>query len=103
MKSRLAKRERGAALLVLLAAIALAASWLLVKQLNAETGIIDAARKNRNAQVLQKAKQALIGYVAAQAAVQYENRPGALPCPEAPADFNVAASEGTVSYPCTLP
>jgi hypothetical protein len=103
MKSGFIHRERGAALLALVAVIMLAASWLLVRQLNSESGGIDAVRKNRNAEVLNRAKQALIGYVAAQAAKDGENRPGALPCPEASADFNVAASEGTVSYPCTLP
>lgn len=97
------KRERGAALLALLAVIALAASWFLVRQLNVESGGMNAVRKNRNAEVLNRAKQALIGYVAAQAAKTGENRPGALPCPEAAADFNDPAGEGTISYPCTLP
>jgi hypothetical protein len=98
-----AKRERGAALLALLAVIMLGASWFLVSRLNAESGMAQAAYKARNAAVLNRAKQALIGYVAAQAVKSGENRPGALPCPEAAADFNNAANEGTVSYPCTLP
>lgn len=101
MKSGLARRERGAALLVLLAAIALAASWLLVKQLNAESGSIDAIRKNRNAQVLQRAKQALIGYVAAQAAKTGENNPGAMPCPENLGDFDsITGRQGLTGTTC---
>jgi hypothetical protein len=95
--------QRGAALLVMLAILALGSTWYLVSRLNAETGAAAAARKARNAEVLTRAKQALIGYVAAQAAKAGETRPGALPCPEAPADFNSGTNEGTVSYPCTPP
>jgi hypothetical protein len=97
------KRQRGAALLALLAVIMLGASWLLVSKLNAESGMAQAAYRARNAAVLNRAKQALIGYVAAQASKAGENRPGAFPCPEAAADFDDAANEGTISYPCTLP
>jgi hypothetical protein len=103
MKPVNAKRERGAALLAMLAVIMLVGSWFLVSKLNAESGMAQAAYKARNAEVLLRAKRALIGYVAAQAVKAGENRPGAFPCPEAAADFNNAASEGTISYPCTLP
>jgi len=103
MKRGNPKREHGAALLALLAVIMLGASWLLVSKLNAETGGAAATRKARNAEVLNRAKQALIGYVAAQAAKEGENRPGALPCPEAAASFFDPLNEGEVSYPCTLP
>jgi hypothetical protein len=111
MRTGRATRERGAALLVLVAAVALAASWLLVKQLNAESGSMDAIRKTRNAEVLQKAKQALIGYVAVQTAqtnrtspsTSYENDPGALPCPEAAGNFGDSSTEGTAAGFCTLP
>jgi len=103
MKASIARRQRGAALLALLAVLMLASAWLLVSQLNAGSGGVEAARKNRNAAVLLRAKQALIGYIAAQAVKAGENRPGALPCPEAPASFNDPSNEGEVSYPCTLP
>ena len=103
MNRRSALRQRGAALLAMAAIIALGASWYLVTRLNAETGLAAATVKTRNAKVLDKAKLALIGYVAAQAIKAGENRPGALPCPEAPSNFNDAANEGTISYPCTLP
>jgi hypothetical protein len=103
MKPRRTSREHGVALLALVAIIALGASYFLVKQLNAESGAMDALRKSRNAEVLSRAKLALIGYVAAQAVKPGENRPGALPCPEAAANFNDDANEGTISYPCTLP
>lgn len=101
MNVRAATRQRGAALLALLAVIALAASWFVVKQINTETGAIAAARKNRNAEVLNKAKQALIGYVAAQAAKDGENNPGAMPCPENPGDFDsVTGRQGLVGTTC---
>jgi hypothetical protein len=103
MRQRSATRERGVALLAFVAVIGIVATWFLVKQLNLESGGLEAARKNRNAEVLNRAKLALIGYIAAQAAKPGENRPGALPCPEAPGNFDSAANEGTVSYPCTPP
>jgi hypothetical protein len=101
MKSGSIHRERGAALLALVAVIMLAASWLLIRQLNSESGGVDAARKNRNAEVLNRAKQALIGYVAAQAAKDGENNPGNLPCPENPGDFNSAVgNDGKTGSGC---
>lgn len=96
-------RQRGAALLIMVIIVGLGATWYLVSRLNKESGLAGATVKVRNQQVLDTAKIALIGYVVAQATKAGESRPGALPCPEAPADFNVAGSEGTVSYPCTLP
>lgn len=96
-------RQRGQALLLMLLVLGLGSTWYLVSRLNAESGAATALRKTRNAEVLNRAKQALIGYIGAQAIKTGETRPGAFPCPEAPADFNVAGSEGTVSYPCTLP
>jgi len=103
MMCRSATRQRGAALLIMMMIVGLGATWYLVSRLNTESGLAGAAVKARNQRTLNTAKAALIGYVAAQAIKAGEDRPGALPCPEAPADFNVSASEGTVSYPCTLP
>jgi type II secretory pathway pseudopilin PulG len=103
MSMRRAARQRGMALLALLAVIMLGASWFLVSRLNLDSNLLAAANRSRNAEVLNRAKQALIGYIAAQAAKAGENRPGAFPCPEAPGNFNDAANEGSVSYPCTPP
>lgn len=97
------RAQRGAVLLIMLAILGLGSSWFLVSQLNAATGGIEAQRKKRNAEVLQRAKQALIGYVAAQAAKAGENNPGAFPCPEADAYVNSPDYEGTMSPNCTLP
>lgn len=104
MKSGSAKRERGIVLLAMLAVIMLGASWLLVRQLNAESGGLDAARKIRNAEVLSQAKLALIGYVAQQAAVSGEDNPGAFPCPEYPSGFySTTGNDGKTQTPSCNP
>jgi hypothetical protein len=104
MTRRLVRRaERGAALLIMLAIIGLGASWFVVSKLNSETGGIEAVRKKRNAEVMNRAKQALIGYVAAQAAKQFEDDPGRMPCPEASGSFGNATTEGIAPGTCTLP
>ena len=75
--------QHGAALLVLLAVLVLGASWFLVSRLDAlSAGIFTASNRNHNALVLSQAKQALIGYVAMNAAQSGENNPGRFPCPE---------------------
>lgn len=103
MKRGNPKRQHGAALLALLAAIMLGASWFLVSQLNSESGAAAAARKTRNAEVMNRAKQALIGYVAAQAAKAGENNPGSLPCPENPGDFDSSIGrQGLAGTNCGL-
>lgn len=96
-------RQKGAALLVMLAIVGLAGSWMLVDRLNAETGGIEAARKKRNAEVLNRAKLALIGYVIAQAAKSGEDSPGAIPCPEADGNFDSTTNDGQSASTCTLP
>lgn len=103
MKRRVAKRQQGMALLVLLAAILLAGSWMLVSRLNSESGIMSAVNRNRNAEVLNRAKLALIGYVARQAAKSGGNDPGALPCPEPSGSFGDPANEGIAAGNCSLP
>jgi hypothetical protein len=103
MTAGLASRQRGAALLLLLAIIALGSSWYLVSRLNAESGGASAARKIRNAEVLNRAKIALIGYVAAQAAKAGENNPGSLPCPENLGDFDsTTGRQGLAGTNCGL-
>jgi hypothetical protein len=98
-----ARRQRGIALLALLAVIALSASWFVVSRLNNNSNSIVAANRNRNAAVLNRAKQTLIGYIAQQAAENTEDNPGRLPCPEAPGSFDNATTEGIAAGNCTLP
>ena len=103
MRRRLRRRERGVALLALLAVLALGASWYLVTSLRTDSGLVAARAKVRSAEALNRAKLALIGYIAAQAVKAGENNPGAFPCPEAPGYFGNASQEGQTASSCTLP
>lgn len=97
----LRRAQRGAVLLIMLAIVGLGSAWFLVSALNAETGGIEAQRRKHNAEVLARAKHALIGYVAAQAIKAGENNPGAMPCPENLADFDsTTGREGLVGTSC---
>jgi hypothetical protein len=101
MSRRSAIRERGVALLAFVAVIGIVATWFLVKQLNLESGGLDAARKQRTAEVLAEAKRALMGYVAHQAAITGENNPGVFPCPETPAGYDSTTGlDGRVQSTC---
>ena len=91
MKRR--SRQRGIALLALIAVLVIGGTWYLVSSLQQLSANRTVAERVKNAEVLNRAKQALIGYVIAQANHANENNPGALPCPEAPASFN--ATNGT--------
>jgi len=97
------KHQRGAALIALLAILMLGTSWTLLSRLNAASGDFAAAKRVRNAQVLNQAKQALIGYVVAQAVRAGENNPGSLPCPENPGDFDsTTGRQGRAGINCGL-
>lgn len=58
---------------------------ILISALNVASNNADIARRADSARVLDEAKQALLGFVASQAAT--DSNPGRLPCPEAPAYF----------------
>jgi hypothetical protein len=105
MKAVFLNRQRGAALLAMLAVLVLGGMWYLVSRLGAASGDFTAANRQSNAAVLNQAKRALIGYVAHQAAVSGENNPGAFPCPEAPGSFNsFSGTDGKTQTPnCALP
>jgi hypothetical protein len=92
--------QRGVILFALLAALAVAATALLVAALGASGS--RAAERMRNAAVLGHAKEALIGYVAERAVQPGENNPGRLPCPEA-AGYVGTAREGIAAGSCALP
>src|SRR5437762_13700927 len=89
MSAALRNRQRGAALLLLLLVLAIGGTWYLVSRMQQLSANATAAVRARNAEVLNKAKQALIGYVVAQANHAGENNPGSLPCPEAPGSFKI--------------
>jgi hypothetical protein len=101
--NRVARNQHGAVLLAMLLIVVLGASYFMVSRLEAMSIEAKAAERGYNAVVLNRAKQALIGYVAAQAVKAGENNPGALPCPEAAAYFDDTTNEGKVASSCTLP
>ncbi len=96
------RRQRGAALLVMLAVLVMGASWWLVSALSTPVNRT-VLQRSHNAEVLQQAKQALIGWAALQAIKDTEENPGRLPCPEAAANIGNPSFEGTASGSCTLP
>jgi hypothetical protein len=88
--------QRGAALLIMMAIVVVGASWLVASQLNSMTAGFSASQRSHNAAVLNKAKQALIGYVAMTAATAGEKNPGRLPCPEHPWYIGNSSKEGVM-------
>lgn len=93
------RRQQGAGLLVLAAALVLGVATILVVRVN-EIGTRSIADHRRhNAAVLEHAKRALIGHVAMKAAEAGENNPGRLPCPESPNDAGTA-DEGRAGSSC---
>jgi hypothetical protein len=99
------RRQRGAALLAMLLVLTLGGAWYLLSRLNAASANQTASVRNQNAAVLAQAKQALMGYVAYQAALIGEVNPGAFPCPEAPSGMtSLTGFDGRTQTPnCTLP
>lgn len=95
------RAQRGMALLGLLAVAIMVFAYVLTSRLNAASRFVGIDREH-NARVLNRAKQALIGYMAQQAALAGENNPGHLPCPEAPANFGTA-NEGIEASFCAAP
>lgn len=95
------KAQRGMALLATLAAATMIFAYLLTSRLNAASQFVGLNRTH-NAQALAQAKQALVGWVALNAAGTDAN-PGRLPCPEAPAYFGNPTQEGVAAANCTLP
>ena len=96
-------RQSGIALLALLGVLALGATAVLVTKLNTASAQFDLVRKQRNAEVLRRAKSALVGYIAAQAAKAYENDPGAFPCPEPGGYFDSTTQDGQMASFCSAP
>ncbi|HEX6157795.1 MAG TPA: hypothetical protein VFZ54_17350, partial [Burkholderiales bacterium] len=94
-------RQRGAALMAMLAVLILGAAWWAVTALSTPVDRT-ASERLHNARILQEAKSALLGYVAHRAAMTTENDPGRLPCPEAAGNIGTA-NEGIASGNCTLP
>jgi hypothetical protein len=88
------------ALIALVAIAVLAFAYALTSRLNAASMFVGVDR-DHNSQVMARAKQALIGWMAINAAGT-DPSPGRLPCPEAPGDFNTV-NEGSGAGNCVLP
>src|SRR3954469_8147818 len=97
------KAQHGAALILMVATVAIGASWYMVKGVASRSTDYTAAKRQHNYNVLNRAKVSLIGYVAAQAAHIGESNPGALPCPEAAGYFDSDTDQGKAASSCTLP
>lgn len=101
VRARASRRaQRGVALLGLLAVAVMVFAYVLTSRLNAASMFVGIDR-DHNAKVLARAKRALIGWVALNAASTDAN-PGRLPCPEAPGDYGTV-NEGRAAGNCTLP
>lgn len=100
MAQRAASRraQRGVALMALLAVAVMVFAYVLTSRLNAASRFVGVDREH-NAKVLSQAKQALIGWMAINAAT--DNNPGRLPCPEAVNAIGTS-SEG-ISAPLVTP
>lgn len=96
------RAQRGIALLVMLVLVTLGISWFAVSRLAARASFV-AENRTGNAEALQRARQALIGWVARSAAQAGENNPGRLPCPEAAGYAGDPSQEGIAAGSCTLP
>ena len=95
------RAQRGVALLGLLAVAVMVFAYVLTSRLNAASRFVGIDR-GHNAKVLAQAKQALIGWMAMNAAGTDSN-PGRLPCPEAPGYFGDPAQEGIAAGSCMPP
>ena len=89
------------ALLAFLAVAVMTFGYIVTSSLNAASRFASVDRAY-NANVLNQARQALIGWMAMNAAGTDPN-PGRLPCPEAPAFFADPANQGVAAGSCTLP
>ncbi len=97
-----ARRQNGAALMLFALVLVLGTSWMLVSSLNKATADRSTSIRNQSGAVLKQAKEGLIGYVVAQAALSSNLNPGKFPCPEAAASAG-QSSEGTAASSCSLP
>ena len=92
-------RQRGAALIVIAALLAIGVCALLVSALNATVFDHTTTLRTRNAEALQQAKAALVGHVAREVLNLANSVPGLLPCPESPSQAGTS-TEGAAAGSC---
>jgi hypothetical protein len=81
--ARASRAQRGAALILFATVLIIGVAWYAVGILG-KAPVATAEREAITGVALQSAKQALLGYVARQAALASEDSPGRFPCPEHP-------------------
>ena len=96
-RMHLPERQRGAALLILLALFATAAAFMLVSSLNKSSVALTLARAEKNRQVMQEAKAALIAWAASETLQGANFQPGRLPCPDRDNNGNADSTCTTVA------
>ena len=89
-------RQRGAALILLVTVLVIGVAWFTVGALG-KAAPSDAERELRTSLALQAAKQALLAYVAQDAASTGNDKPGRVPCPEFVGLSNVGVAAASCS------
>jgi hypothetical protein len=93
-------RQRGAVILLMLLCFSVFSSYLLLRALNAAPARLLGLRQQQNAEVLQHAREALLGYAAAYRELTNSppatKGPGYLPCPDRTTDDALAANPALI-------
>src|SRR3954451_2649517 len=95
-------RQGGIVLIAMLAVLVMSAAWFTVRSIAALPGDYTARNRAQNAEVLARAKAALMGHIALQAAKAAEPDPGRFPCPEPTSSYG-SATEGATAGSCSPP
>ena len=96
------RRQEGVVLIAMLAIVAMTTAWFTLRYFAALPGDYTTLNRAQNAAVLARAKAALMGHVALQAAKAGETDPGRFVCPEAAGNIG-GSSEGAAASTCTFP
>jgi hypothetical protein len=91
--------QRGAALMIIAALLAIGICAFLVSALNASVFDHTTTVRKRNAEALQEAKAALLGHVVREVLNFTNSVPGMLPCPESPSQAGTSG-EGAAAASC---
>jgi hypothetical protein len=92
-------RQKGMALLAMLAVLVLGAAWFTVSAVSNPSNRV-ALDRDHNARVLAQAKQALLDWAARNAIDNSDHNPGRLPCPEPLGSAGNPATEGIMQGTC---
>lgn len=92
---RVCARQRGAVILLMLLCFSVLSSYMLLKALNTAPAHLLGLRQQENAEVLHRAREALLGYASAYRELINDapatKGPGYLPCPDRASDDSAAA------------